>query len=219
MTAEKFSNILGNINDKYIEESVLYSPRKRNVLRFAALAACICFFVLGIWRFSIAFVGNEATDHYRDGHRVDISDMKSLDHIYNGELLTSKLEGMNAELYISQKCGGDGELTYDINDTESWYSLIISSGYENSKLSVFCFFNGNVEDWKVDMVFTKNATEKLEINGVPVQVARRELSLGYEYAYYAIFEYGGVVYDVRTCSDDKDFIYLILDKLLMEEQS
>ncbi len=214
MTAEKFSNILGDIKDKYIEESVLYSPRKRYAIRFAAFAACFCLFILGIWRFSIAFMGNEATDHYRVGQREDISDMKALDHIYEGELLTSKLEGMKGELYISQKCGGDGELTYDINDTESWYSLIISSGYEGSKLSVYCFFNGSAEDWKVDMVFTKEATEKVEINGVPVQVARREFSLEYEYAYYAIFEYDGVVYDVRTSSDDKDFIYLILNKLL-----
>lgn len=78
-----------------------------------------------------------------------------------------------------------------------------------------CFFDGRTaEEQKVDMVFTKDATKTLEINGVAVQIAPNVNSLGFEHYYYAVFEYDGIVYDVRTRSNDPNYIYEVLDQLL-----
>ena len=81
-----------------------------------------------------------------------------------------------------------------------------------------CMFGDlDVEDWKVDMVFTKKATETRIIHGVEVQIARRELSLNYAYVSYAIFKSDGVVYDLRTESNEAEYVYEILDRLLRDQ--
>lgn len=209
MTAEKFSASLGEINEKYIEESLAYVPKKKPTFRIAVLAACVCFAVLGIWRISVAFMGNQATDTYRVGNSVTVEDIGALSEIYGGEILLEKLgEVKNAELYYDE--GGSA------SDPDDWYSLLISKTYEEQdySMTVYCIFGEKAEDLKVSMVFTKDATEYLTVNGVDVQVARREFSLAYEYAYYAIFEYDGAVYDVRVNSNDASRVYEVLNTLL-----
>ena len=70
------------------------------------------------------------------------------------------------------------------------------------------------EDWKVDSVFTPEATQTKNINGVEVDIAQTKNSLKYKYWHYAIFTYDGVLYDVRVQSDNPEYVYEVLDTLL-----
>ena len=87
----------------------------------------------------------------------------------------------------------------------------------NGQVMLHCMFGDpDIEDWKVDMVFTKKATETRVIHGVEVQIARQQPSLRAEYWYYAIFKYDGVVYDLRTLSDDAGYVDEVLERMLGE---
>jgi hypothetical protein len=54
------------------------------------------------------------------------------------------------------------------------------------------------------------------IHGVEVQIARQQPSLRAEYWYYAIFKYDGVVYDLRTLSNDAGYVDEVLERMLGE---
>lgn len=70
------------------------------------------------------------------------------------------------------------------------------------------------QDWKVDSVFTPEATQTKIINGVEVDIAQTKNSLKYKYWHYAIFTYDGVMYDVRVQSDNPEYVYEVLNTLL-----
>lgn len=215
MTAKTFSNALGEINTKYVSEAINYSAaKKKNVwLKWGAIAACFVLVVAAVIRISIGFIPSQMTDIYREGIGIELADLSGLPVEYNGVLLAENLDFTDSAAI---------ELYYNENGTaqnvSDWYSLLISDGTSDYDLMMFCMFGeASVEDWKVDMVFTDEATETININGVDVQIARWDMSLQYEYWYYAIFEYDGVVYDIRTKSNNASFIYDILNTVLQNK--
>lgn len=214
MTTKTFSHALGEIGDKYLNEAVSYTSvkKKNSWLKWGAMAACLCLVVAGVIRLSIGFLPNQGTDIYRVGTSVEIFDMSELAAVYPGDLLADNLN-------LSVATRTSVELYYDdtgsFDNVADWYSLLVSADYTEYEMTMFCMFgNTSVEDWKVDMVFTDEATETININGITVQIARRNTSLGYEYAHYAIFEYDGVVYDIRTESDDENRIYEVVTDII-----
>ena len=48
MTAKTFSVVLGEINEKYLNEAISYKAKKKNGwLKWGAIAACLCLVVIG----------------------------------------------------------------------------------------------------------------------------------------------------------------------------
>ena len=184
--------------------------QSRKWLKWGAVAAAVCVVATLAFRIGIALTPSQMTDVFREGSRMDLTDLDQLPAEYDGTLLVKNLDVDAFEFYYKE--GGDP------SNTEDWYSLLLLEYDRGSKLMLHCMFGDlDIEDWKVDMVFTKKATETRIIHGVEVQIARRELSLNYEYVYYAIFKYDGVVYDLRTESNEAKYVYEMLDILLRDQ--
>lgn len=216
MKTPRLAVVMGYIDDDLVSGAVEYRPVpiQRRWLRYGVAAACVMFVCAAAFQLSISFMGSQATDLYCVGDFIVLNSITDIPGEYNGDLLAENLDLASAD-YASI------DLYFDDNGTaenpDDWYSLLIGALYPDCRLTMFCLFNStkSVDDWKVHVVFTPKATQTIEINGTVVLVARREFSLDYEYAYYAIFEYDDVVYDIRVNSNDADRIYTILNNILL----
>ncbi len=211
MTSRNVFNAMRSIDVQLILDAAPTEKVKKNNkalwFKWGAVAACFCLAIMGAFSIAIGFIPSQATDHYREGNMIEISSINELPAEYNGTLLAENIEFSKAEFY------------YDTDGTaeniEDWYSLLISKGTSEYRMTMFCLFgDSTVDDWKVSRVFTRKATETININGVDVQIARNEISLQYEYWYYAIFEYDDVVYDIRVKSNDANCVYEVLNTVL-----
>ena len=212
MTTKKFSNALGNIGESYVDEAVNYTAKKKSNawLKWGAIAACFCLVVGAVFQIAIGFFPSQMTDIYREGTLIEITNESELPAQYEGKILAFNLGFEQYELYY--KTDGKAE------NTDDWYSLLASKYDTNGDIILHCMFGETtVDDWKVSKVFTKAATQTKTINGVEVQIAQNENSLKYEYWHYAIFEYDDVVYDIRVQSDNADYVYEVLNKLINAE--
>lgn len=218
MKREKISEAMGNISSRHIKEAAEFTmeekPHKSKTswVKWASLAACLCLVVGAAFRIAIGFVPNQATDVFREGTLIEITSESDLPAQYDGKLLAFNLECSQYEFYYKQ----DGAA----ENTEDWYSLL-GAKYDadaEGRIVLHCMFGDTtVDDWKVSKVFTKKATEQINVNGVEVLIARNEPSLNYTYWYYAIFEYDNVVYDIRVESNDAEYVYEVLDTLIQAE--
>lgn len=209
MTKEDIFRELGAVDPKIVDRT---APKANAVcsvwIRRIAAAACICLLCLGLVRFAFAFFPNQATDSYRVGNPLTVNAFDEMPAKYDGKLLFEVLDLKGSELFYDEN--GSAE------NPEDWYSFLISDWSTDHKMTLYCLFGDEktLEDWKVDMVFTKDSTQTVTIKGTKVQVARHDLSLLHEYWYYAIFEYDGVIYDLRVQSDDPDMVWDYLYRLL-----
>lgn len=207
------SDILNRYFDMKADLAAKKKPKKRTWVKWASLAACLCLVVGVAFRIAIGFVPNQATDVFREGTLIEITSESDLPAQYDGKLLAFNLECSQYEFYY--KPDGSAE------NTEDWYSLL-GAKYDaeaEGRIVLHCMFGDTtVDDWKVSKVFTKKATEQINVNGVEVLIARNEPSLNYTYWHYAIFEYDNVVYDIRVESNDAEYVYEVLDTLIQAEQ-
>ena len=181
--------------------------RGRRWLKWSGLAACICLAAVLAIHIKTALTPAQMTDVFREGVCLELADLDQLPAEYDGALLAEGLGASSYEFYYKE--GGDP------TDPADWYSLLVSEVIGNGQVVLHCMFGDpDLEDWKVDMVFTKKATETRIIHGVEVQLARQQPSLRAEYWYYAIFKYDGVVYDLRTLSDDAGYVDEVLERML-----
>lgn len=219
MKSNELLEVIGEAQDAYILDANSPHKKTRPVWeKWAAMAACLCLIVAGAWRLSIAFLGNNAEDPFREGQLYEMGSLDDLPPTWPAgaypewykaisSLKSLNLENATFELYYAE----DG----DPSNVEDWYRLLINT-YEDPELMIVCVFNGRrtYEEQKVDMVFTKDTTETVEINGTTVEIAPAPNSLKYDYWHYSIFEYCGVIFDVRCQSDNADAIYTVLDQIL-----
>lgn len=211
MTNANLLQAMGHIDPKLIADAAPDVPQKKSAnktwVKWASLAACLCLAVGMMFRIAIGFIPNQATDIFREGNLIEISNESELPAQYDGKLLAFNLEFEQYEFYY--KTDGSAE------NIEDWYSLLASKQDANGDILLHCMFGETtVDDWKVSRVFTEEATETITINGVNIQLARNELSLDYEYWYYAVFEYDDVVYDIRVKSNDANYIFDVLNTIL-----
>lgn len=221
MTSKNIYRSLGGLDPELIAKAApAEKAQKKNTwVKWGALAACLCL-VIGIaFRVAIGFIPNQATDIFREGTLVEITSESDLPAQYDGKLLAFNLEFPQYEFYYKQ--GGSDDTTGYVGNlgsaenTENWYSLLAVKHDSEGKILLHCMFGDTtVDDWKVSMVFTKNATETITVGGIEVQIARLDLSLQYEYWYYAIFEYDDVVYDIRVQSNNAEYVYDVLATLI-----
>lgn len=213
MTATQFMNALGKIDGRYVFEAMSYRPKKRKIwLKYVAAAACFIVIVAALSGLPFAFIGSNMTDVYRVGDCIPNVDITELDGIFDGELLTAKLDFSGAT-EVSKGLYYTG----DPNDPEDWYSLIIGARYENTDMTVFCIFGDeDIEDWRVSMVLSEKNTQEYTIGGTEVLVAQNLHSGRFNggYWYYAIFKQDGVIYDVRVDSQEDLAIFGVLREML-----
>ena len=213
MTNQDIFRELTNITPAYILDAApraeSASRRRSRLLRWGSLAACICLVAVLAIHIKVAFTPAQMTDVFREGTCMELTDLAQLPAEYGGAALVEGLGATSYEFYYKE--GGDPA------DPADWYSLLVSEVIGNGQVVLHCMFGDpDIEDWKVDMVFTKQATETRVIHGVEVQIARQQPSLRAEYRYYAIFKYDGVVYDLRTLSDDAGYVDEVLERMLGE---
>ena len=213
MTNQDIFRELTNITPAYVLDAAPRAesaPRRGGrLLRWGSLSACICLVAVLAIHIKVAFTPAQMTDVFREGTCMELTDLAQLPAEYGGAALVEGLGAKSYEFYYKE--GGDPA------DPADWYSLLVSEGIGNGQVMLHCMFGDpNIEDWKVDMVFTKKATETRVIHGVEVQIARQQPSLRAEYWYYAIFKYDGVVYDLRTLSDDAGYVDEVLERMLGE---
>lgn len=224
MKSNELLEVIGEAQDDYILDANTPHKKTRPVwVKWAAMAACLCLIVVGGWRLSIAFLGNNMDDPFREGQLYEMSSLDDLPIVSAGGgydtlpiplsiLKNLVLENATLELYYAD--GGDPY------NTEDWYRLLINTSGDPT-LMIVCVFNerNTYEDEKVDMVFTEEATKTIEINGTTVEYAPMPTSLNYTYWYYSIFEYENVIFDVRVQSDDADMIFTVLNRLLVTDSN
>lgn len=224
MKSSELLEVIGEAQDDYILDAKTAKKKHTPVwVKWAAMAACLCLIVAGAWRFGIAFLGSNVEDPFREGQLYEMSSLDDLPPTWPvggypdwykaiSGMKNLDLENATFELYYAE--GGDP------SNVEDWYRLLINT-YEDPELMIVCVFNGrrSYEEQKVDMIFTKDATETIEINGTTVEIAPNPNSLKYDYWHYSIFEYSNVVFDVRCQSNDADMIYTVLNKILGSNNS
>lgn len=191
----------------------LKSKRKVNILRWSAVAACLMIMTLGVVKLSIAFLGNQSTDIYRQGDHY-ASNIDEISELYGDGWLVANLdilsnENVPVDLYYN--VGGESKNPAD------WYSITLGRAIADSRFSIYSLFDEdkNLEDWKIN-VFTKEATTTEVINGVTVYYAEGDLSVEYAHKIFAIFEYDGVVYDVRVDCNNPQIAHDIVQDMLDE---
>lgn len=214
MKREKLYEAIGDVDENYVSEAHAMSKKNRSVLiKWLATAACLCLVVGVAIRIGIGFVPSQMTDIYREGNLIEIAQESELPANYDGKLLAFNLGFDNYEFYY--KTDGVAE------NTDDWYSLLASKYDDNGDVLLHCMFDAASkqnpdQDWKVDSVFTADATQTKTINGIDVEIAQTKNSLKYKYWHYAFFTYDDVVYDVRVQSDNPEYVYEVLNQLLNE---
>ena len=218
MKKPKLAIAMGYIEDELIAKAIEFKPRmnnlkKWNLLKIAACVAVVCVALIPVM---FGFVGGNATDIYRRGESMVISDIKNWFNEHESIVL---VENLDFEVFKEEKV----ELFYDKSGTaenvDDWYSLLIRGKYLEKDITIYCMFDETkgVEDWKVSMVFQPDVTKKIDINGTMVEVAGRDVPLEGQNQYYAIFEYQDVVYDIRIISNNVDDMYAVLNDILQDE--
>lgn len=201
-------NAIGKTDDRFISEAKEKNKSKKNLIIFlSAAAACIAlfFFIPNIPNFF--GMGAQESDIFRNGYLIEDISLSTLSENFKGKLLLENIVD-NGKLEFYSKTESFSE------DQNDWYSLLYSEYNENDKIIMHCMFGEEKENWKVDMVFTDEATKTVNINGVDVEIAKFDLNLNYAYTYYAIFTYDNTVYDIRVSSNNENRITEILFELI-----
>ena len=214
MTDTNLLHAIGNIDPRLIAEAAPDVVSRKSAggiwLKWGAIAAGVCLAAAAALRVSMAFVPSQGADPLCEGCvEYEIEDLSDLPAVYDGKMLLQNLdlsEGVDFNFFYVK----DGSPT----NTEDWHSLYFDDYQYDIKLSVSCLFDTTVEDWKPTRLFTEKATQTVTINGTEVQIARNDYSFDLQYGYYAIFEYDGIVYDIRVTSKDSDYIYGVLEQML-----
>lgn len=215
MKKEQLYEAIGDINENYINDAHKTEKKKSRPvwLKWGAIAACLCLVAVGVIRIGIGFVPSNVGDIYRQGALVEIDNVSNLPAEFDGTILVENMvfsDNVWIELYYDE----DGNKM----NPDDWYSLLISDITQSGEVLIHCMFgDSTIDDWRIDMVFTKDATITKNINGVDVQIAPLSPPPSFDYWHYAIFEYDGVVYDVRVKSNDADYVYAVLNELLQNE--
>lgn len=200
MNEKKLLELFNNVDERYINEA---SPRnvKRHKLQILPIivAACLCLPVIAGFGVS-RFMQPSVDEKY---YTTNINDVLTA---YEGELLAEKLSYDDASDTNVLLCytGNDFPLSSD-----AWKTLSVTTSYEDCDMTLNCAFNGET--------FTdngKNAIDTIQYGDTAIQIYEGERTPEFELTYYAVFEYQNVCYELKTYSNDKDFIYEILQVLL-----
>lgn len=156
----------------------------------------------------------DSTDSHRQGSCLKIYDKSEISKMSEMSEKTLLVERLN----LNGADYSDIELWYDENgtsgDPDAWYSLIASAGSDEYRFTLYSLFEGDIDDWKVKKVFTRKKSQAVNVNGITVLTAPHTVTLGYPFFDYAIFEYEGVVYDLRVQSVRESTLMELLKEII-----
>lgn len=207
---------VGLIDDSLVEMSIkqfkrIKVERMKHFFTSIGIAACVLVMVAVPIAFRLDLIGYHATDIYRQGICVKIDDNRTISDVCEKPLLSDRLDLSNA--YYS-----DIELWYDesgsTSDFDTWYSLITSGKFDEYEFVLYSLFEGDIDKWKVKTVFTEDSTQSIDINGITVLTAPHPISIDYPYYDYALFEYDGIIYDLRVQSNSKSTLLNLLNEII-----
>ena len=217
LMTEAISFLDMDIIENYYQYKDKLEQKKRSkavFLKWTAVSACFWFVVILAVHLSIAFTGSEGTYPHGKGDTYT-STIGEVSELYGEGWLVANCDGylndtLMARLYYD--VGGD------IANPDDWYSVIIGKNSSDCFFTIYSFFDEeqDLEDRKIDSVFTKKATKTEVMGDITVYYAEAEKSYFYEHKIYAIFEYSDVIYDIRVESDDPQIIKRIVEDMLEE---
>lgn len=191
---------LENVDDKYIEEA---NPKNKSIAKFRwnpiAIAACLALVVL-------TEIGSGFYRQITEKEKYYSTNMEEILAIYEGELLAERLSQEGVVNTNIQLCYAGEGLPGSVED---WKTLSVSANYEDCDVTLNCGFNGETFAVNED-----NVIDSIQYGDTPVLIYKAEIVDEYELAYYAVFEYQNVCYELRMYSNDKDDIYDILQAIL-----
>lgn len=200
MNEKRILDLFRNVNEKYINEA---NPQNRHHYNFrinlVAIAACLCL---------IAIVGFVAS-HYMPtevAEKYYTTSMEEVSSIYEGVLLAEYISYEDANDTTILLCYSGTDLPLRVDD---WKTLSVSANYEDYDMTLNCAFNG--ETFSANK---ENAIDMIQYGDTTIHIYKAETTSEYDLAYYAVFEYQNVCYELRTYSNDKERIYDILEAFL-----
>jgi len=216
MTNEKRILLLGRIDSRFIEEyhnSARAKSSNAHLRKWIALAVCFAAAVSAAFAaINISFSRNTAEDIYRMGTEHSFSSLGALESFLPKSAILYRIPQNNVseqkhDLYTTENAS--------LADSAQWKTLASSTVYENgNSLYIICIYNnaGKSDQWDVDMVFTKEATRTLTVGKHLIRYAHFTPAID-DYFYYAFVEADGVLYDIRTHSQDPNYIIEVLQTL------
>lgn len=200
MNEKKMLDLFSNVNEKYINEA---NPQNRNYHKFRinpiAVAACLCLIVIA--GFGVSHYMKTAVDE-----KYYTTDMEEISSIYEGVLLAENISYEDATDTNIFLCYSGTDLPLSVDD---WKTLSVSANYEDYDMTLNCAFNG--ETFTVN---EENAIDIIQYGDTTIHIYKAETTSEYDLAYYAVFEYQNVCYELRTYSNEKERIYDILQAVL-----
>lgn len=202
MKEKRILEVLGEVDEMYINEANPCNDSKKN--KFAAgwlaVAACLCIIICGGIGISLY---NANTSKEKKYYNTNIEEVSAL---YEGVLLAKNLSYDEAYNTKIQLCYTGEGLPFSESE---WEKLTVSANYEDYDLTMDCTFNGdevNVEGG--------DAIEKIEFGETTVFLYQAEPQADYDLSYYAVFEYENVLYELQTYTNEEKRIYEILETVL-----
>ncbi len=201
MKERKLLTLLGDADEKFIEEANPKVKVKKPLYLVRILAACLVLTVLvgtGVRYFAPT----------SEGDKYYMATLGEVSAAYDGVLLIEKIPFTGASRTNVTLCyNGDQPL-----HAPGWKNLSVSGNFDSYDVTVACSFDAPAQEKK------EKACRELFYGDTKVSVYKEEGKETYEAAYYAAFSYDGVFYEVRTNSDDPEKIYEVLETVLGEPE-
>ena len=168
----------------------------RRLLAAGAVAAALC----------VAFIpwhrANGLTERSFDS-------IEQVEELYGGTLLAEDIAGSGAELTSIRLSHREDT---DVSDTSGWDSLRLAGEMNGEPVEISCAFNA-----PDDPPLPGEPTQTLDYNGVTVYLYLSdfdEWGERYNYACEAVFQYGGVRYDMSVRLREREDIGEFLDMVI-----
>lgn len=175
--------------------------RGRRLARWGGMAACLGLVVVSI--VSVFLCPDVEENPFIT---EDIQDISILSSVYGSPLLVENLVSSDVEnATVQLRLTGDG----DISDSSNWDTLSVSAKYVDCNVVLNCSFHTSEEIGTLEP-----PSEIISYGDFQVFLYRKEPTEFFEYIYRALFEYGGISYDLSTQSNDSQGIYELLNVVI-----
>ena len=200
MNEKMILELFNNIDEKYVDEASPENVKKHNI-KFSKIvvAASVCLLLIGGGVMSKLAQTSVEAKYYS----TNIDEVMA---IYEGELLVEKLSYENASDTNVLVCYTGKDLP---SSSDKWKTLSVSVSYEDYDMTMNCAFNG-----ESFVTSEENVVDIIQYGDTTIQIYQGETTPEFELTYYAVFEYKNVWYELNTYSNDKKFIYEILQNVL-----
>lgn len=167
-----------------------------------SVAAAMLCAVIAAWAV-LAFTGNHAEDPRAHGEQKILNGFEDIGAYYPDGDMAERIASLDFIEYHDEGV----QLWYDVGgdwtDSNCWNSVVMSGEIEQTGqiAIVYCLFDGTYDEWASSRECYRSGAYYITIGETEVKAARQTLADGSTDS-YAIFESGGVVYELAmfNCS-------------------